>query len=234
MRVPRKELGESGALAAKLMHDMDNKYGLWVGDDFGAVWRAYGDGYLYGSQGARALDAAPQKLLNDIKQQNLLMENYDVGPEVNWSKVKAATGAAFKQLHYHAQGHHRPAQKGPPGHHSVDASDILHQCRRKDDLLGDSDVPKGPAGDGPLAARLKATVDEKIQFMHKYVPKPKDPGKKSSDLLENHSPLFVGTTPNTAAKAYFKDTGGVSKDWELRKLCLRWHGTTDTSIEVDF
>jgi hypothetical protein len=235
MRVPRKDLGERGALAAKLMHDMDNKYGLWVEDDFGAVWRAYGDGYLYGSEGGRALDPAPQKLLEDIKQQNWLLENYDVDQGVNWNKVKAAAGAAFKQLHYHAQGHHRPAQKGHPHHHSKDAWDILHECKRKDDLLFDADIPFGPAGpDGPLAARLKMTMDEKIQFMHKYVPKPKDPGKKPSDLLENHPPLFLGKTPNTAANAYFRDTGGMSKLNEVRKLCLRWHGVTDNSIELDF
>ena len=49
MRVPREELGEDGALAAKLMHDTDGKYGLQVHDEIGNTWRAFGDGYLRNS-----------------------------------------------------------------------------------------------------------------------------------------------------------------------------------------
>jgi hypothetical protein len=246
MRVPRKDLGMKGALAAKLMHDMDNMYGLWVTDGFGQQWRAYGDGFLYGdSAGNVNLNAAQQRLLNDINKKGLSLENIDTNAQANWTRVKAAVGAAFKQLHYQAQRYYHPKQHTPHppqkghgrhAHHPPkNVWDVLKDARQGETLMWDDDVAGGPAGpDLPLAKLLETTIDEKLEFMKKYVPQPK-PVKQNKDLLDNHPPLFLeGGAVNSAAHAYFLDKGAYMETLHMKRLLvLRWHGVTDKSIEVD-
>lgn len=78
MRTPRRALYESAwnpvtadgaSLCAKQMHDEDNKFGLWVENNVGDKWVAYGDARyrdLWNAAGRVVLRKAVQQSMNDI------------------------------------------------------------------------------------------------------------------------------------------------------------------------
>ena len=78
MRTPRQPLFDSAdnyltrvfaGLCAKQMHDEDNKFGLWVTNDVGDRWVAYGDARYrdtWNAAGRVVMKAAVQQSMNDI------------------------------------------------------------------------------------------------------------------------------------------------------------------------
>ena len=112
MRVPRKELGVNGGMAAKLMHDMDGYYGLNVEDGHHTgFWRAWGDAdvdgprnTIPGSDGTRTNALQPLQ----GRLQRLVAGGFHAGIDVNQQRAVFAVGSALKQLHSVAQGRHHP------------------------------------------------------------------------------------------------------------------------------
>lgn len=223
MRVPRAQLAIQGALASKLMHDMDGYYGLQVTDGFGNQWRAYGDGNLRGG----TLDGVQSRTMAAIQSDG---KSGDPDPEANWIRVKAMAGAAFKQLHYEAQKHYTKPRH--LGHERVsDLQTVLAANRNANSLKWD-DLALGRAAEGEsLESALQVSIAGKLAFMQKYVPRPNNVGP---GIGENHPPLFLDNGAlNTAAMsgAY----GVLTKPAGFkRRLCLHWHGVSDNSIAKDF
>jgi hypothetical protein len=223
MRVPRAQLGVEGALASKLMHDIDGYYGLQVTDGFGNQWRAYGDGNLRGG----TLDVVQRRTMDAIRSDG---KSGDPDPEKNWTQVKSMAGAAFKQLHYQAQKHYLK-----PSHvvhrHVSDLQIVLAANRDAEGLKG-GDLALGRAAEEDLLeSALQVSTAGKLAFMQKYVPRP---NKVGPGIGENHPPLFLdngGLNINAMTGTY----GILTKPAGFkRRLCLRWHGVTDNSIVKDF
>jgi hypothetical protein len=221
MRVPRAQLGLQGALAAKLMHDTDGYYGLLVKDGFGNQWRAYGDGKLR----KVSLDGQETKILDAIKKKGAAI---NTDPDANWERVKAAVGAAFKQLHYEAQRYYSP----PPTQSTEplrDVQSVLGANRTATELKWDYLATGDAAGEKSLDQALAVSIQGKLDFMRKYVPAPNPVGK---DLLDNHPPLFsIDGSLNTAASAYFVE----KPTFKLKRvLCLKWHTAVKQEIKLPF
>jgi hypothetical protein len=194
MRVPRAALGESGALSAKLMHDMDGLYGLHVRNEFGTEWRAFGDGHL----DPGTITGVPQMTM---------LQKFSAG--ANQTKAQELVGSAFKQLHLEAQ--------------KVCSSDsrfksILQDSRGDDSnqLRWDKVASGAASSQGVIGKKITETVAERIAYMGKLRPKPVEVGKEKE---KNHPPLFLDSGElNTAANAYFKTTS--LKSFEVH---LHWH-----------
>ena len=128
MRVPRRVLGRT--MRAKLMHDIDGALGLNVFNAFGS-WRAFGDGKLKdpGELGT--------KILTTLRGSGI-----DASTDANLRFAREAVGAAFKQLHYHAQQF--ATRAGTDHIRSVLAA---NRGSARDALVGD-DAAAGRPGDG--------------------------------------------------------------------------------------
>lgn len=131
MRVPRKQLGLGGALAAKVMHDSDGRYGLEVKNGFGAVWRAFGDGNLDIGAAGRRSDSLQEGILENIKKDP---GEANTDPSANRTKAIEAVGSAFKQLHYEAQ---RNLVESQPTTYVVQPGDNLSKIAKR--FYGDPD-----------------------------------------------------------------------------------------------
>ena len=221
MRVPRAQLGVEGALASKLMHDMDGYYGLQVKDGFGNEWRAYGDGNLRGA----TLNAIQTGNLDAIGREG---KGVNTDGDANWQRVKLAVAAAFKQLHYQAQRHFVPQTHSR--HSRVSELQAVLAANRETNGLKWDELAEGRAAEETsLDAALKVSIAGKLAFLRKYQPQPNPVGP---GRLENHPPLFSEDGQlNRSTTAY-----GVTRPamGNKRVLCLRWHGVTDTSVNRDF
>lgn len=199
MRVPRDKLGASGALASKLMHDLDGLYGLTVQSRRGerpTQWRAFGDGCL-----------SPDKVIGT--PQTSVLQRLKLSGDENRDNVTYAAGAALKQLHYEAQ---RVAMK------NTKFKKILHNSRGHQDwgLMWDNTAPGVPSEKWKVEERIAQDIPAKIAYLQELKPEPFDVGKKS-DIHFNHPPLFLQNGDlNTSAGAYEKIGKFV--------LNLKWHG----------
>jgi hypothetical protein len=179
MRVPRAALATSGAIAAKVMHDIDGKLGLVVSDGFGDTWKSYGDSYLHGPTD------------NDIK--NLHAEFVSKKPaadpavDANYSHVVASVAEAVALVHYEAQGLRVDGK--------ADSFPILDKARSVSPtmpgvpagFLGDDRAPAGPHF--PSATEwLDKTSAQKIAYLKKHQPIPAAAGEDASG---NHWPLLT-------------------------------------------
>ena len=146
MRVPRDFLGKD--MAAKLMHDIDGALGLNVFNAFGS-WRAFGDGKL----------KDPGELGTTILSTLGGLGGFDAKPDANLRFAREAVGAAFKQLHYHAQ------------HFATDAGTdhirpVLDATRgsARNALVGD-DAARGEPGDGSNRdAWINSTPEQRLEY----------------------------------------------------------------------
>jgi hypothetical protein len=175
MRVPRPALGTNGAIAAKVMHDIDGKMGLVVSDSFGDKWKAYGDGYLHGPTA------------DDIKalhQQYVAKGNGDPSVDANYEHVRASVGEAVLLSHYEAQRHRVDGNAA--------SFPILDKARGTGgtpgifDYLGDKTAPRTiyfPTGD----VWLQKTRADMIAHMRKHQPVPVG---TSTDASGNPPPLY--------------------------------------------
>ncbi|MEU6040724.1 S8 family serine peptidase [Actinomadura sp. NPDC047616] len=218
MRVPRLELGITGSLAAKVMHDFEGLYGLLVDNGFGHTWRAFGDGHL----APRERPPIQRSIMQALGRQGA---GADADPRANHGRVLEALGSAFKQLHYEAQRLGRSNPSGP-------FADALSRGRTalSGRLVGD-DLAAGQPHDAPaLDARIDAPPDDKIRYMLRHRPRPRPVGTDPSDVLLNHPPLYIARGTRAVippGTPYRKDSLA-----ELRyTLRLRWHGRT---IDHDF
>lgn len=219
MRVPRKSLGQSGGVGAKLMHDFDNLYGLVVKNGFGGKWRAFGDGYLFGP-------TRPVQL-NIMDKIAALPSSAGISKESNTNliMVLTAVGSAFKQLHYEAE------RIGLSAAHNTNFETALTNGRESATKLKWEDLARGDAHDDPdFATRVQTTVAEKVAYMKKHSPIPL---KVGTTHAENHPVLFaeqngVALIPGGTAYRWFDTMSSLGADRTLR---LRWHGNV---IEKDF
>lgn len=219
MRVPREALGVKGALAAKLMHDMDGYYGLVVRDQFGHSWRAFGDDNLR----TTSLDGIQRGILEKIKASAPAI-NPDA--DENWNRARDAIGAAFKQLHYEAQRYYKDSDDPDSG---TPIQRILHDARKANSLMWDDCAPGPPTKAASLKEALKVPISGKIEFMRRYRPLLVEEGTAAH---QNHPPLFLEDgTLNKGAGAYGVDRPSFGLE---RVLFLKWHGVTDKSIQRTF
>jgi hypothetical protein len=212
MRVPRAALGKSGALSAKLMHDMDGLYGLHVRNDFGTHWRAFGDGHLDPS----TITGAPQ-----IE----MMQRLRVSAETNQTKAQELVGSAFKQLHLEAQ---KVCSADPRFRAILQDSKGDHPTQ----LRWDKVALGAASSQDTIGRKITETVSERIAYMGKLRPKPVEVGQ---EIEKNHPPLFLESGElNTAAKAYVKVT--PLKFFEVHLHWHLWSITRDPKrqVSVDF
>jgi hypothetical protein len=204
MRVPRVQMGVNGGMAAKVMHDVDNEYGLIVKNGFGKMWRAFGDGYL------NPHEPLQMKLLDQLKTAG--GPNVDAERRANYRQAITAVGASFKQLHYEAQRHKDEANAAP-------FKPTLEQARYADALAGDGFSYSVP-GDGGFNDWLAQDIAAKITFMEKHRPRPVAVGPSTT---ENHPPLYE-TSGKVSKQGYVWFSNEVTKLGKNRVIRLSWHG----------
>jgi hypothetical protein len=203
MRVPRALLGTRGALAAKVMHDLDGTVGLNVTNGFGDKWRAWGDGYLPGPT------RADQKAIQ--AQINVAGSGIDATNHANLERATIAVGSAFKQLHYEAQRHFND-----PG--AAAAQPTLQRGRRStSELEGDRATQVSLPGTGTFTDWLTMEIDAKVAYMRKHQPIPIPDG---AGFTDNHPPL-IDAAGNIAPLGY--QTRQVAHKFGLdRELDMIW------------
>lgn len=212
MRVPRVTMDVAGAMAAKLMHDLDGKYGLQVKNDFGDVWRAFGDGYLNPTHRPKI----QTDMLKDLAQATTPV---DADGEANHNRALAAVGSALKQLHYEAQRHFDDAA-------AAQFKPVLDAVRLEGRLAGDVLSP-GMPGDGGFDDWLQLDVQQKLNYMDRHRPQPLLWGPS---LLENHPPLY-DVVGNVAKEGYSWREDDVTSLGKNKILRLKWHRQR---LEFDF
>jgi len=156
IRTPRGVLGQRGAFLAKVMHDIDNKVGLWVKNGFGEVWRAFGDGYL------EDRNEFQKDLLARLP---FTPTSYDTARDANVRKITAAIASAMKQLHYEAQKHlyMRPDRLAA----------VLTATRGdRSSLAFDGRAPEGTPGEpgGGRDAWIAMDIPAKLTFLRNHQP----------------------------------------------------------------
>jgi len=206
MRTPRKALGQRGAFLAKVMHDIDNKVGLWVKDGFGDVWRAFGDGFL-DERGEFQKDLVA-RLPNP--------DGHDTARDANVRRITAAIAAAMKQIHYQAQKY--------LGHPNAKRFQAVLTAIRGDSssLFLDGYAPHGSPGT-PGVGRDKwidMDIPAKLSFLRNHQPRPlpsagalgnsawlAKPGYNISELLLDDGSISSqgGYTWESHASALHKD-----------------------------
>jgi hypothetical protein len=202
MRVPRAALGKTGALAAKMMHDIDGHVGLTVGNVFGDIWRAYGDGFLHGPKQAEV-----KELHQKFAQ---YMTNGDV--EANYVQVIAAVAEAVLLVHYHAQ-HWRETGNAA-------AFPILDDAR----MTANASTTRFLGADrAPISSRfptgtewLGKSRNDIVAYMRKHQPTPATPGSWPA-AMTNIPPLLDGTLKIDDSGAY-TGTGPFGKHRVAVKL----------------
>jgi hypothetical protein len=227
MRTPVAQLGARGALASKMMHDLDNGYGLLVENSRGQRWRAFGDEYLHpgGAGGVRSRQTAVLKQLAARR-----LRGFDLSPDANRDRMMEAVCAAFKQLHYEAQRQGRVLSGSPFGL-------VLAENRGTSGNGLAGDCARGMPHDATtLTGRIDADIDAKIRYLKQHQPRPLPAGTNPADVLGNHPPLLVpglDRQGNQIAvvppKTPYRWSGRI---FNMRRLLrLRWHGRT---LEQDF
>lgn len=228
MRIPRQALGAAGLIAAKIMHDLDNRYGLLVQNGFNEIWRAYGDGYL--TPGDPPTNPDQRNIVELMrKDSNVAAAGIKVDPMANYHAVESAVGSALKQLHYEAQ---RLGKLNP----SSQFKTALDQNRGTDpgnlmwDALapGDAFLPGSSVDD-----KIDASISVKLSYMRQHQPQTLAAGTNPSDLILNHAPLFVdqngaAVIPGNAPYTWVRHMSKLNKDRILR---MKWHGL---SVDYDF
>ena len=215
MRVPRAMMGINGAVAAKLMHDVENKYGLVVENGLGYRWRAFGDSYLHPSE---------QRQM-DLVRQLAVVRGGKANKEANYDNALRAVGSALLQLHYEAQRHIDEPKAAP-------FKPVLQKMRRPGmkNLRGDA-YSSGVPGDGGYSAWLTQDIDAKIVYMEKHQPRPVRVGRSAD---ENHPPLYdlFGNVSSYGGYAWF-ETKATSAFGANRTLRLSWHSNI-AALEKDY
>ncbi len=240
MRVPRAALGLSGALAAKVMHDLDGYYGLTVANGFHEKWHAYGDDHLR----AESLDPE-QKLILKLLEMREPSINAEAG--TNARRASEAVAAAFQQLHQEAQRYWSPMSVWEVGaclERPVDYSKAVHiaLALNRDDqgLLHENLAPARSALSRSLDKILAASIDEKIRVMKMHVPRCEDAGMEA---YENPPPLFFKNDAGQIEVSQADIGGAGARAYTLtmalgikRGLHLKWHPSPvidQRTIEVD-
>ena len=231
MRTPVEQLGMRGALASKIMHDLDNSYGLLVENGRGQRWRAFGDEYLHPG-GAGSWRAVQSAVLEQLASRR--PRGFDLSPDTNRNRMMEAVGSAFKQLHYEAQRQGRVLTGNPFGL-------VLAQNRgtSTDRLAGDDLAVGDPHDAKALTDRIDADVETKVRYLKQLQPRPLPAGTDPANVLANHPPLLVRHTnrqgaavavvpPKTPYRWFDRDFRRLGMDSWLR---LRWHGRT---LEQEF
>ena len=227
MRVPRAALGLSGALAAKVMHDLDGYYGLTVANGFHDKWHAYGDDHLR----AESLDPE-QKLILKLLEMREPLINAEAG--TNARRASEAVAAAFQQLHQEAQRYWSPMSVWEVGaclERPVDYSKAVHIAlalnRDDEGLLHENLAPARSALSKSLDKILAASIDEKIRVMKMHVPRYEDVGMEAS---QNPPPLFFENDAGEIQVSQADIGGAGARAYTLtmalgikRGMHLKWH-----------
>jgi hypothetical protein len=221
MRTPVAQLGPRGALASKIMHDFDNRYGLLVENARGQRWRAFGDEYLHpgGAGDVRSVQSAVLQQLAARRPRG-----FDLSADANRDRMMEAVGVAFRQLHYEAQRQGRVLSGNPFGF-------VLAANRGQ--LAADEPAKGMPHDATTLIGRIDADIDAKMRYLKQHQPRPLPAGTDPVDVLANHPPLLVRGTdrqrndiaivPPKTPYRWFDRLTHLNMDRWLR---LRWHGRT--------
>ena len=114
------------------MHDIDGRVGLVVKNGFGDIWKAYGDGYLYGPDDSAVLEAH-QKFVDAARKDPASL----LSTKANSEQAKAAVAEAVLLVHYYAQ-----QSAKIPGWGGF--AEVLQNARglAGDEFVGDNLAPK--------------------------------------------------------------------------------------------
>jgi hypothetical protein len=195
MRVPRAALGKTGAIAAKVMHDIDGRVGLVVGNMFGDIWRAYGDGYLRGPKDAEVKEMH--------RKSALALTNTDV--EANYVQVIAAVAEAVLLVHYHAQ-HWRETGLATGFPILDDARNAPNASTTR--FLGAERAPissRFPTG----TEWLSKSRNDILAYMRKHQPTPSGSGNRLAPA-ENIPPL-LDSALNVDRSGVYTGTGPITQ-----------------------
>jgi hypothetical protein len=181
MRTPRSILGQQEALLSKVMHDVDNRIGLFVTNDFNVSWRAFGDGYLDNR------DSFQAALL-----QRLPSTTMDISQDANSRHIVAAVVAAMKQLHYQAQSH---LQRLEDENGLPDIVEVLRAHRGDASALNLDGYASAATPGDPGADRdawLAMDIPSKLVFLRRHQPIPLTSGRSwLTDTNFNHPELVL-------------------------------------------
>ncbi len=202
MRVPRALLGSSGAFLSKVMHDIDGEIGLYVRNDFGQEWRAFGDGSL------NTRSDFQKKLIEKLGASN-------ASPADNLGRILSAMASAMKQLHYQAQKYiDEPSAQN--------FHDVLQAARGSSTALSFDDwAPDGTPGD-PGAGRdewIATDIAAKISFLLKHKPIPLPSGGQWLTNSNFNLPELVlpdGTINNSGDYYWTKAIDSLGEDRIMR------------------
>jgi hypothetical protein len=195
MRVPRAALGMTGPIAAKVMHDLEGRVGLTVGNVFGDIWRANGDGYLRGPKDAEVKEMH-QKFAPT-------MTNGDV--DANYIQVIAAVAEAVLLVHYHAQ-HWRESGNASGFPILDDARNAPNASTSR--FLGADRAPTSsrfPTG----TEWLSKSRNDILAYMRKHQPTPAAPGSWPAAMT--NSPPLLDSALNIDGSGVYSGTGPFGK-----------------------